>query len=135
VWRTKQAPDMTWYPVIETVTDSLGNVIAEGNHVTGSRLTVGDILTFRCVATDPQDRPLTWTLYRQAFEGPVIDEQVGREVTLTWLVGDQSVAEKSIVVITMKSGGTYHRIQIGVDAMSSIFYTVDPPALAPNLRS
>jgi hypothetical protein len=66
---------MSWYPRIELITDSLGNSLAAGEDsstiVIPARLQVGDVLTFRCVGWDPQDRELTWTLKAQAIPPPL----------------------------------------------------------------
>jgi hypothetical protein len=130
LWRSERAPDMSWYPRIESVTDSLGNSLSlvEGLvAVVPVRLQVGELLTFRCIGWDPQDRELTWTLNAQAAQGPEVDRQAGGEVTLTWKVQKQHVAEHSIVVIQMMSTGRYHRQMTGVDASVTAFYTVEPP--------
>jgi hypothetical protein len=131
LWRSEQAPDMTWYPSIESITDSLGNSIFPSKQlhvIVPSRLQVGDVLNFRCVGWDPQDRELTWTLRAMAGHGPTLDEQVGAETTLSWTVQEEHVAESSIVAIQMKSSGRYHRALTGLDASVSVFYAVDPPA-------
>lgn len=129
LWRSERAPDMSWYPRIESITDSLGNPFVLNGlivHFT-ARLQVGDVLTFRCIGWDPQDRVLTWTLYEQAAVGPQLDRQIGGEVTLTWSVQDKHVAESSIVVIQMASSGGYHRFHFGVDAVVTAIYAVEPP--------
>ena len=129
LWRSERAPDMSWYPRIESVTDSLGNSLALSGVVVvvPARLQVGDLLTFRCIGWDPQDRELTWTLNAQAAQGPELDRQTGGEATLTWSVQEQHVAESSIIVIQMMSTGRYHRHQTGVDASVTAFYAVEPP--------
>ena len=130
LWRSQTAPDMTWYPRIESITDSLGNPIfpSEQVHVrVPARLQVGDLLTFRCVGWDPQDRELTWTLNAMAAVGPKLDQQVGSDVTLSWTVQEEHVAESSIVVIQMASSGKYHRSLTGADETVSVFYAVEPP--------
>ena len=131
LWRSERAPDMTWYPRIESITDSLGNSIVPSEQVyviVPARLQVGDLLTFRCVGWDPEDRELTWTLHAMAAQGPQLDQQVGADATLSWTVQEEHVSEESIVVIQMKSSGRYHRSLTGVDASVSVFYAVDPPA-------
>jgi hypothetical protein len=131
LWRSQRAPDMTWYPRIESITDSLGNAVAPdgpvGNVVVPARLQVGELLTFRCIGWDPDDREPTWTLHAQAAHGPELDRQVGAAVTLSWHVQDAQVAESSIIVIQMRSPSQYHRLPWGVDASVSAFYAVSPP--------
>jgi hypothetical protein len=129
LWRSERAPDMSWYPRIESVTDSLGHSL-DPNEATvrvPARLQVGEVLTFRCVGWDPQDRDLTWTLKPQSFLAPEVDRQTGGEVTLTWRVEDKHVAESSIVVIEMRSSSKYHRHMTGVDASVTALYAVEPP--------
>jgi hypothetical protein len=133
-WRSQRAPDMTWYPRIESITDSLGNRVVGadtplGNVVVPARLQVGEHLAFRCVGWDPDDRDLTWELHAGAEHGPLLDRQVGSAVTLGWSVRDEHVAETSIVVIAMKSPGKYHRFSWGVDANVSAHYAVSPPTV------
>lgn len=127
LWRSSQAPDMSWYPTVESITDSLGNLIPTGISVTPSRLQVGDEITFRCVGWDPQDRELNWTLNAMAMQGPQLDRQVGTEATLTWHISPAHVAEQSIVTISMLSSGEYHRQLGGYDFLATVFYAVDPP--------
>jgi hypothetical protein len=130
LWRSQQAPDMSWYPNVDSITDSLGNTldITADNVRVPARLQVGDVLKFRCIAWDPQDRELTWTLHADAHIGPELDRQVGSEVTLGWNITEANVAETSIVVIQMRSDGRYHRLPWGVDISITTLYAVDPPA-------
>lgn len=129
LWRSEQAPDMSWYPRIDLLTDSLGNSLMSGTGLinVSARLQVGDVLKFRCVGWDPQDRELTWALNAMAAHGPLLDRQVGSEVTLTWNVEEAHVADPSIVVIQVRSDGKYHRSVTGADASISALYPVDPP--------
>lgn len=129
LWRSEKAPDMSWYPRIESITDSLGNSLNlnQAIVVVPARLQVGEVLTFRCVGWDPQDRELTWTLKAQSLVSPELDRQTGGEATLTWRVQDQHVAESSIVVIEMRSSGKYHRHMTGIDANVTALYAVEPP--------
>jgi hypothetical protein len=126
---SNERPDMSWYPRIESLTDSLGNSLMSETGILNvpARLQVGDVLTFRCVGWDPQDRELTWTLSAMAAQGPLLDRQVGSEVTLTWNVEEAHVADPSIVVIQMRSDGQYHRSLAGYDGSISALYPVDPP--------
>ena len=127
LWRSSQAPDMSWYPTVESITDSLGNLITSGNCRTPSRLQVGDEITFRCVGWDPQERELIWTLNGMAIIGPQLDRQVGSEVSLTWYIKPAHVAEASIVTISMMSSGEYHREPSGYDFSATVLYAVNPP--------
>ncbi len=130
LWRSAQAPDMSWYPTVESITDSLGNslIVDAGIVRVAALLQVGDVVTFRCVGWDPQDRELTWTLHAQGHIGPEINREIGSEVTLAWTVGEEHVAETSIIAIKMRSDGKYHRDKTGSDSIVHAFYSVDPPA-------
>jgi hypothetical protein len=131
LWRSAQAPDMTFYPTIETLTDSFGNDLASAvpnpTLTPNTRLEVGQEVEFRCVGRDPQDRELIWSLNHGAIHGPLLDSATGSEATLTWKVAKAHVGEPSIVVLSMRSDGEYHRLFQQTDAMHSIFYFVDPP--------
>jgi hypothetical protein len=131
LWRSQRAPDMTWYPRIDSLTDSLGNRLdAFGPSALVSlsvRLKVGDLITFRCIGWDPEDRELTWTLDVIGDLGSPLDVQTGADVTLTWQVREIHVSEATFVTITLKSSGQYHRYSTGSDASVSVQYSVDPP--------
>jgi hypothetical protein len=133
LWRSKKAPDMTYYPIVESITDSLGNEIPSfphhGNVALSNILEVGDVIEFRCVGSDPQSRPLSWSLAHMAHIGPTLDSQVGNDVSLRWTVAERHVADPCVLVLSMASSGKYHR-QIGtIDAMFSLLYTVNPPRI------
>lgn len=130
LWRSQKAQDMTWYPTVESITNSLGNDLgsSSGNIIVPTRLQVGDVLTFRCVGMDPQDRQLVWTLKVYAGVAPTLDTAAGPEVTLTWTVTEEHVAETCIIDIRMQSDGKYHRFAWGGDFSLNAFYAVEPPS-------
>ncbi|MGY1804217.1 hypothetical protein ACI78T_13155 [Blastococcus sp. SYSU D00922] len=122
--RSSQGPDSQWYPVVESVTDSFGNEIV-GMRKVGTRLTVGAIVSFRCIGRDPQDRRLIWTL-RTLREAAVLDEAVGADVELTWTVRSADVSESTTLGIWMRSDGEFHRLG-EIDETVFFDYPVSPP--------
>lgn len=127
LYRSQQAPDRKYYPVVESIVDSFGHEMNLGNLATstGIRLKVNDQVEFSCRAWDAQDRMLKWRLivrsnYRET------DTATGNSVSLKWIVSVDDVAEMSSVIIEMVSDGKYHR-----DGRSDfghvIIYAVDPP--------
>ena len=133
IWRSEQAPDMTWYPRVESIIDSFGNDLTpKGDDAALMRAPVrlrpGQIVEFRCAGWDPQDRQLGWTLSEQAGSGALLDEREGSEATLRWEVSKAHVADPFIVLVQMRAvGAQYHRQFGTTDATISLFYSVDPP--------
>lgn len=129
-FRSEQSVDGKYYPIIESVTDSFGNeakLRTEFNEPTptGLKLRVGDVVTVKCVGTDPQGRRLTWKISRGPLGG-LVDTQTGGEVTLRWTVERRDVAMNVYIRIEMSSDGEYHRH--GTHDMSASFrYEVLPP--------
>jgi hypothetical protein len=126
--RSAQGPDSAWYPVIESISDSFGNDVTAGAHRTGTRLSVGETVRFRCVGRDPQDRPLSWKLsIFRVGSGGVVDSATGSEVSLSWTVGTRDVSERCEMVIELRSDGEYHRLG-ELDVMVFVGYAVNPPS-------
>jgi hypothetical protein len=123
--RSSQGPDSAWYPVIESVVDSYGNVMGPIKTLVPTRLTVGETVTLTCVGRDPQDRPLHWGL-RVDGVPPVRSEATGSSVTLSWTVERQHVSEAHRVYLSMWSDGEFHR-EGGTDDLILVQYAVNPP--------
>jgi hypothetical protein len=124
--RSTQGPDEAWYPVVESVVDSFGNVL--GRRISenfNTRLAVGDVVRFRCVGHDPQDRELHWRIFA-ASQGRTLATGVGADVDLVWEVGRQDVSERFQLVFTMKSDGEFHR-HGDKDVSFVAGYAVSPP--------
>jgi hypothetical protein len=69
-YRSSQAPDASYYPVIESIRDGFGNTpdrlsteVATTTEV-GVRLRPGQVLRFECRGWDPQGRELIWRIGR-----------------------------------------------------------------------
>lgn len=134
IFMSSQDPLGEVFARIDSVTDSLGNVIdtfpqdpAEtGAHLrTGAVLHPGDTVTFRCRGTDPQGRQLEWWMITARASS---SRQQGRDVTITWHVTDGDVAAWNNVGIYMRSVGEYHRVNAGdgFDYAATFAYTVLP---------
>jgi hypothetical protein len=115
IFMSTQDPGGDFYPRIESIRDSFGNLVetfrpepslATGVE-TGVTLRPGDAVTFDCRGTDPQGRELRWW-----FNNPYGQDMVearGTEAELTWHVGETDVGEDAAVMIRMASIGRYHR--------------------------
>lgn len=123
-YRSSRGPDSAWYPVVESVTDSLGNAMARRR--VPPRLTVGDNLIFTCVGSDPQDRPLHWRLTVLTRQGHRDASAVGDRVELTWTVERGDVGEETRVMVTMTAEAEFHRYGDYDDSVG-MTYAVNPP--------
>jgi SAV2148-like HEPN len=130
IFRSQQGPDRRYYPVVESIVDSLGTEMNLGSEVvgmhTGIRLQVGDRVTFSCRAWDAQDREVSWSLYR-SIGREQISHSTGNEATLELLVTDAYVGENLGLDIEMSSNGKYHRYYM-CDFAYHVIYAVDPPS-------
>jgi len=107
-YRSEKGPDMQYYPTITRVTDNFGNELTSQSD-TGLHLQPGDVVTFTCVGTDPQQRLLTWELRTQSRGNSMIqmDGDKGEETLLTWNVHEQEVRQHATVEIEMWSAGEH----------------------------
>jgi hypothetical protein len=122
------------YARIEEVSDSFGNRLdgvatLEASHpsvATGLTLSVGQIVTFRCRASDPQGRRLTWRLDTSyAHDRSVVIE--GDDVELRWEVTDEHVSSQTNVYVKVIAESRYHRWEQTYDGQAVFLYRVDPP--------
>ena len=132
VYRSSKAPDMSFYPIIESISDSFGNSVGQGeldpleSHTTKTGLVVrpGQLVRFHARGWDPQGRELRWNLKPNGID--VTREAVGEEVDLVWAVGDDDVGINRFVELNMMSDGQFHR-HGRYDQRVSFHYRVDPP--------
>jgi hypothetical protein len=130
--RSAMDPSGEFYPVIEKVTDQLGNRFVASESKSGLdflvrttiRLEVGQTLTFACVGWDPQGRDLTWTLGKYLL--PVRATAHGTEVSLEYLLGREDVGEVIHFEIKATSAGEFHRSG-SYDDHVVMQYAVNPP--------
>jgi hypothetical protein len=112
VYRSRRSPEEEFFAQIESVKDSLGNVLVwPGSKMpivdTGSVLRVGDEVVFSCSGWDPNGQPLEWKLEigdRRSRSGQ--DWSTGDN--LVWRVSESDVGRSVRVHITMRSRGPYH---------------------------
>lgn len=130
LWRTERGPDMDYYPTMDSVQDSFGQVWSPGAYLlndpnTFPSVTVGDVVTFSCHGTDPQARELTWEL--DLSHRDVAGERVvGDDVAVEWIVTREDVAEAALVFVKMTSSGEFHRYG-RFDGEAGFGYRVRPP--------
>ncbi len=133
IYLSAQDPSGEYYPRVEQVADSFGNVIrnpvdAVASTDTGIVLHPGEAVHYACVGTDPQGRELLWYLRTQGERRtePVV---YGAEARLEWAVAERDVAERRAVEVCMRSAGSaYHRLGSDNDDAHMVFvYRVDPP--------
>lgn len=127
IYMSSQDPSGDYYPRIESVTDSFGNMPSNSPLAT---LRPGDTITFTCRGVDPQGRELEWGISTNGLtvgaSGPVT-RVVGAEVTLTWEVSAHDVQDSTTVIVSMRARGTdYHRHR-ECDEVSWFVYRVLPP--------
>lgn len=129
IFRSEQGPDMNYYPEITQIVDITHGVTlpASGGNI-DITLRPGDVVEFRCVATDPQARPIHWQLDVMISTGGVetIATATGDEVIMTWPVAENNVREAAVVAFSMTGDGKYHR-HGHRDAFHGVHYRVDPP--------
>jgi hypothetical protein len=126
IYRSEQAPDRRYYPVVESIVDSFGNEaeIDRFATTTNIRLRVGEGIEFACRGWDAQGRILSWRLLDQRMN--LIDRAKGNSVTLKWAASASPVQEDCIIRIEMASSGKYHRLG-NWDFHHILTYSVDPP--------
>ncbi|MBY6352039.1 hypothetical protein [Rhodococcoides corynebacterioides] len=127
-YRSEQGPDMNYYPRIERIEDTTHGVTLSSGHRSTAILRPGDKLTFRCSATDPQGRTLTWALKILESDNswPTVDEATGDNVELVWNVTTSNVREEASATFFLQSDGEYHR-HGPHDDDRIVFYSVKPP--------
>lgn len=132
LFRSTRESAESFYPVIETVTDSFGNLGGNNSDAdmrnTDVRLSVGDTITFHCTGWDPRGRELTWSLLVQSRDTP--RELIsGGAVHLPWIVAEEDVGEKVWVRVRVTHSGRHHRMTQWGDFDDERVYTYDvnPP--------
>lgn len=122
------------YPIIELIEDSLGNrfVPSEAQQAGGgfnvpATFAIGNTVTFRMKAWDPQGRDLAWTVSFNGKQPQQSLELTGSNVEFSWEISEEEVGDNvPIIGITMSSAGKYHRNRKN-DAFIALYVTVAPP--------
>ena len=131
VHRSRQSPQDEFFARIESVKDSLGNVLVSsasdmtlaGTH---SLLRVGDEVIFSCNGWDPNGQPLEWSLRIPAPGRAARTEQEwSADDNLTWRVSESDIGSFVMVHVMMRSRGPFHA-QGDIDGMVIATYTVLP---------
>lgn len=132
IYMSDQAVDGSYYPRIESVVDNLGNqprnLDPEDAMISvqpRSALRPNDVVTFRCIGTDPQGRELSWLLERMNYT--IVDQAEGNDVAVSWQVTDADVGRGAGVRISLTAtDARYHRWS-GYDMQVFFLYVVLPP--------
>lgn len=136
IYMSAQPSSNEFWARIESVTDSFGNVIDGLSTVdtsnpvcaTGITLRVGDIVTFRCNATDPEGREISWNLFTTPndYGVPGPDTQTGDSVEMKWEVLPGQIGARTLCMLQMHSDNTSHRWDGRYDGLAMFSYTVLP---------
>jgi hypothetical protein len=129
VYRSKQSPESEFFARIESIRDSLGNVLvssgsSRGTFGPGAVLRVGDEVIFSCSGWDPNGQPLEWSLdvgvaaHQRRVQGWSVND------SLIWPVSQEDIG-RSAVHIRMRSRGQYHTYGDS-DGFEVALYTVLP---------
>jgi hypothetical protein len=130
VYRSKQSPESEFFARIESVKDSLGNVLAESDSKLGmvvakEVLRVGDEVIFSCSGWDPNGRPLLWALSIIGTPPARTEQGWSTDDSLVWHVSETDIGESTQAQIFMRSQGPYHS-QGNHDGLVIFMYTVLP---------
>lgn len=124
-------PDSQYYPLIESMTDSLGTVSEPsmaGFEITRSALslTVGTEVSVRVRAWDPKQRDLHWRFYTAELGSQNLQEASGAEAEFTYTVTDLDVGAHFYLKVEVASSGRFHR-HGSYDDKRAFVYDVVPP--------
>lgn len=121
--RSKKGPDTEYFPRIEYVQDSFGNVWQESGTCKDRVLRPGDEITFVVCAWDPMDEPLEYQL--QIALGRTIISW-NRSNTITWRVQRTDIGKSQGLLVQIRSPRDYHGQTPDCDDILRIAYTVLP---------
>lgn len=119
--------DQIW-PTLEYVRDNFGNEVQSTNGMlpTDVTLRVGDVVEFKCAATDPEGMPLTWRVFNPA-SGPIPNSAVvGDDVTLTWVPRESDIGDDSQVTVRVSARDRSHHRHATCDGIAHFWYRVLP---------
>lgn len=126
VYRSRQSAESEFFARIESVKDSLGNVLIRpgsdpGMLYTRAVLRVGDEVVFSCSGWDPNGQPLEWKLE----VGDRTEQDWSTDDSLVWRVSESDVGQLARAMIEMRSRGQYHAYG-DRDGLLAAMYTVLP---------
>jgi hypothetical protein len=127
IFRSEMGPSREYFPRIEYVRDSFGNVRrGHGSAPEGSAVRLilhpGDEIVFDCHAWDPDNLPFTWSVLRGSG-GRLLDASASPE--FVWRVAADDIADPCTIFFYLKSTRAYHRNATYDDGVS-FSYTVLP---------
>ncbi|MEV6417357.1 hypothetical protein [Kribbella sp. NPDC051718] len=131
IYMSTRDPLDNYYPRIESVVDSFGNISPDSSGLsssleTGLTLNMGDLVTFMCRGIDPQGRELEWWLDNW-YTNNLLDEARGDDVRLSWTVSENEVGPRAMVRISMKASGAKYLRDFTRDGSRLFGYRVLPP--------
>ncbi len=108
VFQSERGPDTEYFPKIEYVADSFGNVArrSKGSVNTGLTLHPGDEVTFTCHGWDPKGEQLQWGWNA---DPSMVQIEHYEDDEFTWQLKDEDVAESQGVHIFLLSFRPFHR--------------------------
>ncbi len=123
-YRSKQETSEDYYPRIESVRDSLGNIYVPGSAVvrTGTKLRPRDVVEFVVTATDPQGASLQYCFYSGEMKWQDSN-------TLTLVVSEKNIGVRFDVLICIRSPRKFHAYREGDDDRVLFVYEVLPPKI------
>lgn len=123
-YRSKRALADEFFPRIEYVQDSLGNVCKGSGGIvnTGRTLRPGDKVTFTVTAWDPLGEPLEYQgCVRVAFR--IAAWSLSN--VMEWVVSESDIGRTAVVSIEIRSSRQYHA-SLNSDDQASLMYAVVP---------
>jgi len=126
VYRSKQSPESEFFARIESVKDSLGNVLASSGsrHAlvrTHAVLRVGDEVIFSCSGWDPNGQPLEWSLGVAVGAPGGTGQDWSSNDSLVWRVSQDNIGKSVWVSIMMRSQGQYRAQGKWDDAVNALY--------------
>ena len=124
LYKSQQAPENEFFPRIEYVRDSLGNVATSDDKIviTNRMLRPGDEITFMVEAWDPYGEPLEYSLNSGSLESVA---EWSANPTMVWTVAERDIRLNVFVDVRMRSKRKFHANR-GDDDSVSFEYTVLP---------
>ncbi len=127
-YRSRMDPVSGLWPIVESITDSFGNTKTHGDLYSFPSLAVvrvGEKVTFRCRASDPDGLQLHWDC-RGTRPWQLLGQQDGHEVEFEWSVNALNIGEGTAIEIRLWSDRQHHR-HGAIDEEHRFVYTVIPP--------
>jgi hypothetical protein len=133
VYRSKQSVESEFFARIESIKDSLGNVLASSGSnqklvQTSAVLRVGDEVVFTCSGWDPNGQPLEWRLNVGVGMPRRTEQGWSTDDSLVWRISQDDIGKWVFVSITMRSQRQYHA-EGNVDDSVMAVYMVLPARL------